>query len=127
MPVNQTCTTDALALELDLRVHRLRYRVTTSDELSWQLLDEQRRPLLATGAIQECLWPPVPAAFPAADDVTHALGVQFGQGGTLEWTVELVTGAGDLVSVVKQCRYDHTGTSRAWFDSLRILITGRPA
>ena len=124
MPVTESCTTNSLAVLVQLSAgQRLRYTISGGAGATFTLRTEVPTTLLSNaGAERVHEWPQSAAHGPTANPATHTLGMVFGQSDTLDFTIELIDAAGGLISVVKNCSYAFDGTPQpSFFTALDIF------
>ena len=125
MPVQENCVVNNLIIKINITAgQRLRYTVREDTGVQFQLRDESGKILLSNAAAsgdQVKVWPESAAENPGSNDVSHGLGIAFGQAAQLRWIIELLAADRSVLVTVKDCVYANTETNpNPFFDTIRI-------
>ncbi len=129
MPVTESCQPNRVIIGLNLsRSHRIRHTVNASDGVLIDLRAKTGESLLPEEPgpppwVRE--WPLDDAEVPDAGEITHGLGMQFGEHGEASWKIELVDADGAVLEIVKNCSYRNEDGPDDYFDAIRIELVRR--
>lgn len=126
MAVTSACDPHDDAVMLNIQAgQRLRYQVIDDDGIRFALRDHTGRTLLSSTKPERTReWPQDGDVVPApGDDVSHPLGMQFGQAGELQWKIDVLSSNGVVIRQVKHCIYTNASGADDHFDDIRIFVS----
>lgn len=126
MAVTSACDPHDDAVTLNIQAgQRLRYEIIADDGIRFALRDHAGGTLLSSTKTQRVReWPQDgDAVLRVGDDVSHAVGMQFGEAGHLQWKIDLLSSNGVVIRQVKHCTYTDATGADDHFDDIRIFVS----